>query len=131
MNSNTQPLVSVVMPIRNEANFIERSLGAVLAQDYPAEKLELLVVDGMSDDGTRDVVRRLLADRPNAQLLDNPERLVTPAINIGIKNMHGEVMVLVGGHTVVASDYVRQCVWALVETGADCAGGVVDTVGKH
>ena len=50
------PLVSVIMPVRNEAAYIERSLGAVLGQEYPAERLEILVVDGMSDDGTREAV---------------------------------------------------------------------------
>ena len=75
--------VTIIMPIRNEAAFIERSLGAVLAQDYPADLLEVLVVDGMSDDGTREIVVQMIESRPNARLLDNPKRIVPPAMNIG------------------------------------------------
>ena len=67
--------VTIIMPIHNEAAFIERSLGAVLAQDYPADLLEVLVVDGISDDGTREIVQRMLDGNPNARMLDNPEFL--------------------------------------------------------
>lgn len=130
VNNVSYPLVTIIMPIRNEAGLIERSLGAVLAQDYPKSRLEILVVDGMSDDGTRDRVRRLLAGQRHARMLDNPDCVVTPAINIGITAMHGEVMVLVGGHTVIAPDYVRQCVLKLQETGADCVGGIIQTIGE-
>ena len=57
-NTHRQPLVSVVMPIRNEGAFLERTLGSVLAQDYPADRIEVIVADGMSDDGTREAVER-------------------------------------------------------------------------
>jgi cellulose synthase/poly-beta-1,6-N-acetylglucosamine synthase-like glycosyltransferase len=130
MSSDAQPLVTVIMPIRNEANYIERALGAVLMQDYPADRLELLVVDGMSDDGTRDIVQQMLADRPDARVLDNPKQIVPPAMNIGLAQARGEIIVRVDGHTVIAPDYVRQCVRALKETGADCVGGAIHTVGE-
>ena len=70
------PLVSVIMPVRNEAAYIERSLGAVLGQEYPAERLEILVVDGMSDDGTREAVPAHPAADPRVRLLDKPARTV-------------------------------------------------------
>jgi cellulose synthase/poly-beta-1,6-N-acetylglucosamine synthase-like glycosyltransferase len=116
------------MPIRNEAAFIERSLGAVFAQDYPADLLEVLVVDGMSDDGTRDIVTQMLAGYPNARLLDNPQRIVPTALNIGLAEASGDVIVRIDGHAVVEPDYVSQCINALEETGADCVGGSIRTV---
>ncbi|MGQ9518414.1 MAG: glycosyltransferase, partial [Anaerolineae bacterium] len=75
---NEFPMVSVIMPVRNEAGFIRRSLGAVLAQDYPHDRMEVLVVDGMSDDGTRQIVREMADGRtaPSIRLLDNPARIV-------------------------------------------------------
>src|SRR6476659_7051966 len=83
------PFVSVIMPVRDEADFIARSLGAVLAQDYPAACREVLVVDGMSGDGTRDIVRALQADHPQVHLLDNPRQIAPTALNIGLAHARG------------------------------------------
>jgi succinoglycan biosynthesis protein ExoA len=118
--------VTVIMPIRNEASFIERSLVAVLAQDYPREQLEVIVVDGESTDGTPDVVRRLMDVHSNLTLANNPGRIVPTAMNIGIKMAHGDVIVRVDGHTIIAPDYVRQCILALRRSGADNVGGRMD-----
>lgn len=126
------PVVSVIMPVRNERAYIQRSLGAVLAQDYPAHSLEVLVVDGMSEDGTRDVVRAM-EDNPRGirvLLLDNPARIVPTALNIGLRHARGAVIVRVDGHCEIAPDYVRQCVCAIQDTGADNVGGVWVTVGE-
>ena len=136
--SEDVPFVTVIMPIRNEAAFIARSLGAVLAQDYPSDRLEVLVVDGMSDDGTREIVRRIADDRRKAAndelsfvtLLDNPARIVPTALNIGLRRARGEVIVRVDGHCEIAPDYVRRCIKALQETNADCVGGPMVTVGE-
>jgi glycosyltransferase involved in cell wall biosynthesis len=122
--------VTIIMPIRNEAAFIERSLGAVLAQDYPQACLEVLVVDGMSDDGTRDVVCELAREHGHVRMLDNPRRIVPTALNRALRQARGEVIVRVDGHCEIAPDYVRRCVQALQETGADCVGGALETVGQ-
>ena len=123
--------VTIIMPIRNEAAFIERSLGAVLAQDYPADLLEVLVVDGMSDDGTRDIVTRILAGRTNGKLLDNARQIVPTALNIGLEQARGDLIVRVDGHTIIARDYARRCVDVLHESGADCVGGPMRAVGDN
>jgi glycosyltransferase involved in cell wall biosynthesis len=122
------PRLSIILPIRNEAAFIERSLGAVLAQDYPPERLEILVVDGVSDDDTRDIVRQMQASQPNLRLLDNPQRVMPCGMNVGLRAATGDLIALVGGHTVIAPDYVRRCVETLEKTGADCVGGSIRTV---
>ena len=120
------PFVTVIMPIRNEAAYIARSLGAVLAQDYPPERMEVLVVDGMSDDGTREVIANLQVRNPQSaiRILDNPARIVPTALNLGLRHARGEVVIRVDGHCEIAPDYVRRCVEALQETGADSVGGV-------
>ncbi|MDP9341256.1 MAG: glycosyltransferase family 2 protein, partial [Actinomycetota bacterium] len=126
------PFVTVVMPVRNEARYIERSLGGVLAQDYPADRMEVLVVDGMSTDDTRDAVRRLAERTPAAapvRILDNPSRVVPAALNIGIEGAAGEVVVRVDGHCELPADYVSRCVDLLRETGADNVGGLQVGVG--
>ncbi len=124
------PFVSLIMPVRNEAAYIARSLGAVLAQDYPADRLEILVVDGMSDDGTREAVRALQATRPTLHLIDNPARIVPPALNIGLRHARGEIVVRVDGHCEIAPNYVSHCVSHLLEDGIDAVGGPIETVGE-
>ncbi|HZW04013.1 MAG TPA: glycosyltransferase family 2 protein [Anaerolineaceae bacterium] len=123
------PFVTVIMPIRNEQNFIAQSLGAVLAQDYPADRMEVLVADGMSDDGTQAEVQRMAADDPRVRLLDNPGRIVPVGLNIALTQAHGEIVVRVDGHCVIAPDYVRRCVEHLESDGVDGVGGAMETIG--
>ncbi len=127
---NNEPLVSIVMPIRNEACHIARALEAVLTQDYPRDKIEVLVVDGMSDDGTREIVARFIERDSRVRLIDNPSRIVPTALNRGIREARGDIIVRVDGHTVIAQDYVRKCVEALDTTNADNVGGTMNAVGQ-
>lgn len=116
-------MVSVILPVRNEERFIERCLEAVVGQDHPAERLEIIVVDGRSTDATRKIVQRFQKVHPNIILLDNPEKVVPTGFNKALDIARGEVIVRVDGHTIIAPDYVRQCVAALERTKADCVGG--------
>ena len=124
--------VTIIMPIRNEAAFITHSLGAVLAQEYPAECMEILVVDGMSDDGTRQIVERLRKAHAehSIRLLDNPGRIVPTGFNIALDEARGDVIIRVDGHCEISPNYVRRCVELLEETGAECVGGALVTVGE-
>src|SRR5262245_11255852 len=128
----SSPSVTVIMPIRNEASFIERSLGAVLAQDYPAEKLEVLIADGRSTDATRERVLSLGRGTPQVRVavVDNPGRIVPTGMNASIALARGEVIVRVDGHTIVERDYVQRTIEALTRTGADCVGGRMDPVSE-
>jgi glycosyltransferase involved in cell wall biosynthesis len=124
------PLVSVILPIRNEARFIQRGLEAVLGQDYPPDRLEVIVADGMSDDGTRDIVESFRQRHPNVRLVDNPRRIVPTGLNAAIPLARGEVLVRVDGHCEIAPDYVRRCVEHLRDEGIEGVGGPLDTVGE-
>ncbi len=124
--------VSVIMPIRNEADFIERSLGAVVAQDYPPSLIEVLIADGMSDDETRTIIARLAGEHPEIRIevIDNPRKIVPTGFNLALGKARGDVVVRVDGHTIIAPDYVRECVAALRRTGADNVGGRMRAVGE-
>jgi glycosyltransferase involved in cell wall biosynthesis len=129
------PRVSIVMPVRNEADFIEPSVGAVLAQEWPAELLEVIVADGMSDDGTRDLLATMAKARPNLRIVDNPAGIVAPGLNRAIAEARGEIVIRIDGHCEVAPDFVSKCVEALerhgLENGALLAvGGPIETVGS-
>lgn len=117
------PFVSIVMPCFNERHYIEACLAGVLAQDYPHDRLEVLVTDGLSEDGTREILARLAAADARIRVIDNPERLQAPGMNRAIKAARGEIIVRMDVHAEYASDYVRQCVRVLDETGADNVGG--------
>jgi len=125
------PFVTVIMPTRNEEAFIERSLGAVLTQNYPADRMEVIVADGMSDDATRDIVRSLQRQYSNLRLIDNPSGFVPPAMNDAIRQARGEIVVRVDGHAVIESDYVSTAVATLQRTGADMVGGPMRPYGDE
>ena len=123
--------VTVVLPIRNEADFIARSLGAVLNQDYPAHLLQILVSDGMSTDNTRALIAEMAQQHPDIALavLDNPKRIVPTAFNIALQHATGDIVMLVSGHCEIASDYVSQVVKAMQASHADNVGGRMNSVG--
>jgi len=126
----TFPLVTVIVPVLNEAGFIEKALNSIRNGRYPAEKLEILVVDGMSNDGTRDIVKRMAQEDPRIILLDNPKKIQAPAMNIGIRAAKGDIIIRVDGHAAVAPDFISQSVQVLDDhPDVWCAGGVMKTIG--
>ena len=124
------PLVSVVMAVRNEARHIARALEAVRAQDWPRERLEIIVADGMSDDGTADQLDRIAARDPRVRRIANPDRYVAAGLNRALAEARGDVIVRVDGHCRVPASYVRAGVDALREGRAECAGGPVRALGE-
>ena len=123
------PCVSIILPIRNEADFMERCLDSLLASDYPTDRIEILVVDGMSHDGTREIVQRRAADQTRIRLFDNPAGIVPHAMNRGIREAHGEIVIRVDGHATVAPDFIRRNVEELrARPEVWCVGGPVETV---
>ena len=117
------PLVSIIIPCRNERDEIERVLKAVLAQERPAGDFEVIVADGMSDDGTREVLLRLAHGEPLVRIIDNPGAIVSTGLNAAIREARGSIIIRMDAHTSYASDYVRQCVQTLEDTNADNVGG--------
>jgi succinoglycan biosynthesis protein ExoA len=116
------------MPIRNEEKFIERSLGAVLNQDYPPEYIEVIVADGLSDDKTIEIINSLHG-RNRVRIIPNPARVQAPGLNAAIRAARGKFIIRVDGHTIIAPDYVNQCIETLHRTGADNVGGPMTPVG--
>ncbi|MFH1559935.1 MAG: glycosyltransferase family 2 protein [Chloroflexota bacterium] len=118
------PVVSVIMPCRNEERFIGMSLDSILASDYPMDKLEILVVDGMSDDRTRSIVQQYANKHPLIHLYDNPRRIAPVAQNIGIGHAKGDVIVILDAHDTYAPDYISKCVEHMYEYDVDHVGGI-------
>jgi succinoglycan biosynthesis protein ExoA len=115
--------ISVIVPVRNEERFIGPTLAQVLAQDYPAERFEVLVADGRSSDATREVVRAASAGRPNVKLLDNPKRWSSAGRNAAVRAARGDVVLLIDGHCELGSRrYLADLADAFARSGADCVG---------
>ncbi len=124
---NSHPKISVILPCRNEAGHIEVCLRSLLAQEQPAGGMEILVVDGMSDDGTREILQRMAAQNSNLQIIDNPEKITPCGLNAAIRAAKGDIIVRMDAHTEYAPDYVMRCVETLEKTGADNVGGPART----
>ncbi|MBN1943213.1 MAG: glycosyltransferase family 2 protein [Phycisphaerae bacterium] len=130
--AETWPPVSVIIATRNEAPFIERNVRSVLANDYPADKIEVLVVDGMSEDGTADIVRSLREEDSRVRLVENPRRIAPVAFNLGIENSTGEVLFFVSGHGAVSENFLRKSIETFrAQPEAWCVGGAIETINEN
>lgn len=122
------PVVSVIMAVRNEAVLIARGLGAVFDQDYPTDAMQIIVADGMSDDATVDIIRTM-PQAHRVTLVTNSARTTATGLNLALRRARGDIVVRVDGHTIIAPDYVRRCVELLAITGAKAVGGPMRPVG--
>jgi len=120
--------VSIIIPCRNEKKFIGKCLDSIIAQNYPKDKLEVLVIDGMSEDGTREIVRQRTEKHPFIKVINNPNRIVPPALNVGIRQAKGDVIIRMDAHSVYEVDYIAKCVNYLNQHNADNVGGVCVTL---
>src|SRR4029077_7332713 len=106
--------------------YVGPCLASILAGDYPPDRLEVLVVDGMSDDRTREILGRYTARHPFIRRLDNPQRITPTALNAGIRAAREAVIWRMAAPVLYPLPSVSQLVAALEETGADCVGGVIE-----
>lgn len=118
-----QPLISIVVPVRNEERDLGSTLDALLTQQYPQSRFEILVVDGDSQDGTPALVAGYAERSASIRPLRNPRRGVAAGRNIGFRAARGELIVIVDGHSIVDGPrWLSKLASAFAETGADCVG---------
>ncbi len=117
------PKVSVIVPCYNEERFIGQTLENLITQ-YPADFYEIVVVDGMSEDSTRDVIEQFQISHPYAsiKLVLNPDRSIPKALNLGIEQATGEVIARMDAHAFPSSGYIRRCVEVLSNGEAEVVG---------
>ncbi len=122
--------VSVIVPCLNEVKYIKTFLDSLLSQKLYGIKLEVIIADGMSNDGTRDVLETYCKNHPELRFIDNPSGIVSTGLNAAIGIAQGEIIIRMDVHTEYAPDYIYQCCNVLKETGADNAGGAWRATGK-
>ncbi|MDY6912785.1 MAG: glycosyltransferase [Chloroflexota bacterium] len=130
MEGNKLPSVSIIIPLRNEEVYIASCLQSVVKQDYPQALMEVLVVDGMSEDSSRSIVESFCHRHAYIRILENQKKATTYALNLGIKEANGKIIIRVDAHCLIEPDYVRSCVGALQRTDADNVGGLMRPVGR-
>lgn len=135
MNKNF-PYVTLLIVVRNEKEYIKKSLSSLLNQTYPKEKTEIIIVDGMSTDRTREWlqnrVKELQDKGTNIKLLDNPKHILASGWNLGIKNATGETVCRIDAHSEICPHYVKKGINALLKTKNEnviCVGGVLENIG--
>ncbi|MDF1597154.1 MAG: glycosyltransferase family 2 protein [Acidimicrobiia bacterium] len=126
---NDHPLVSIVMPARNERGSIAASIRSALDQEYEGV-LEVVVADGSSVDGTRELLDELAAADDRLRVVSNPDGNTPAGLNKAILASRGEIVVRLDAHAVLPDGYVQRAVETLTTTGADNVGGIQDAHGE-
>jgi len=121
------PVVSIVVACRNERNSIREFLESVMKQDMAGMPWEILIADGMSDDGTAEILSSLSRENQHIRTLNNPGRIVSTGLNHAIRAARGQIIIRMDAHTYYAPDYARRCVEVLQQTGTDNVGGPART----
>ena len=117
-------MISIIVPIRNEKKFISSCLDSIIKQSVN-EPAEILISDGMSTDGTREIIKKYQKNNSSIHIVDNPEKIVSTGFNRALSIARGKVIIRVDGHAIVKSNYIDQCLKVLKKTNADCVGGPI------
>lgn len=125
---NNSPKISIIVPCRNEGKYIDGCLASIIAGDFPQSQMEVLIVDGMSDDGTRNWIRKYSQNYHFIKLLNNPQKTTSAALNIGVQMAIGDYIIILSSHAEIEKKFIGANVDALEEYAADCVGGVITTL---
>jgi len=126
-SSNERPLVSVILAIFNEARSIEKCITSLLDQETPDFDLEILALDGDSQDGTRQILDRIAATERRVRVVTNKKRKAPFAFNLGLREARGNYVCIFGAHTEYKKDYISVCLRELLAHEAVGCGGRVIT----
>ncbi len=124
---NNLPCVSIIIPCRNEEKYIGRCLNSLLANDYCKKYLEIIIVDGMSSDRTREIIKKYIQDYNFIRVVDNSKFIKPIALNLGIKIASFDIIMRIDAHAVYASNYISKLVAGLDKHKADNIGGIRNT----
>lgn len=115
--------VSIIIPCRNEKDYIGSCLDSVINSDYPLEEIEILVVDGKSEDGSIEIIRHYCEKYPFVKYFENKKKIIPAALNIGVKNAKSDVILRIDAHSRCSKNYISKCVRCLNQYNADNVGG--------
>ena len=118
------PFITIVVPVKDEEQFIESTLKQILNQDYPNDRFEIIVVDGMSKDGTKEIVTRLSHLHPQIKVAENPKGISSGGRNIGFRMGQGDIFLVVDGHCYIPNkQLLKNIVDSFEKSGQRHSGG--------
>jgi succinoglycan biosynthesis protein ExoA len=119
-------VVSVIVPCRNEAASITKLLDGIKSQTFSTNEIEVIISDGLSDDGTGQIIAQYHQAHPelNIRVVDNPLRTIPAGLNLAIRAASGQYIIRLDAHSVPNPEYIRLCVDALAAGKADNVGGI-------
>jgi glycosyltransferase involved in cell wall biosynthesis len=131
------PFVTLIIVVRNEKNYIEKSLESLLRQTYPKELTEIIIVDGLSTDGTREILEKKIEELKNKDIdiniIDNQKYILASGWNLGIRNAKGDIVCRIDTHSEIYPNYVELGIKELLKRKDEkvvCVGGVLENVGN-
>jgi len=122
------PFVSIIIPTRNEEKFIEGCIDSILNNTYPKDRIEIIIIDGMSQDRTRQIIRNYLDKFNFIRFIENKYLSVPYALNKGIKESRGDIIIRMDAHCIYEKDYILNCVEYLIKEKVDNVGGILITL---
>ena len=120
--------VSIIIPCRNEENYIKQCIDSFLNQSYPKELIEIIVADGMSTDNTRNIIESIAKENSNVRLIENKKFSAPAGMNLAIKESNSDIIIIFGAHAYADKDFVKENVKSLAKEEIGCAGGIIYTV---
>lgn len=123
--------VTVIIPTRNEENYIAECLDSFVNQTYPKDLYKIFVMDGKSNDKTPEIVKGYSEKYNNIMLLENPGRSVPKGVNLGIKSSNSDIVILFGAHAYANKDFIEENVISLDDSEVACSGGPINTISEE
>jgi glycosyltransferase involved in cell wall biosynthesis len=127
MKIKEKPFISFIIPSMNEKKYIRKCIESVLMNNYPQNKIEILVSDGFSKDGTREIVKEFSKKYNFIKLIDNTNKILASAWNRGIENSKGDIIIIANAHAEIEKDHFQKCIYYMNEYKTDCVGPVLIT----
>ena len=122
------PYLTLILPIRNEFQFLSKALSSIINQKFPVNNFEIIISDGGSTDGTLEIINSIIQDNSNVYLIDNPQKIVSTGFNLALNKAKGDIIIRVDGHCEISPDYLEKCSNLLKNGDADIVGGVIETI---
>lgn len=125
------PFVSVIIPFRNEENYIAKCIESILNNTYPKDLIEILLIDGNSTDNSYNIISKYKDAYPLIKYFKNEKLIFPAAVNLGYKNSKGEYLLIMGAHAEYDENYIANCINTSLQYEADNVGGILNTTGLN